>query len=291
MTRLPRRRRGVGPAGAGRERLRRRMYLLPHLFTMGNLFAGFFALSALLDGAYDRAAIAIGIGMVLDGLDGAVARLVHTDSAIGVQLDSLADVVTFGLAPALLAFSWGVAELDLDASVWALHVRRLGWIAAFAFVAACALRLARFNVMTHDDADEPPPAPRHAFIGMPTPTAAGYVAVVVHLFKQPLTSWLWGAAWVAALFLVAGLMISRTPFPNLKRWMASPRAPHLKLLFLALLLAAIYYYSEIVLYGLLVLYLSFVVVFGWRDGRSLRPAPLGESPPPEQPDLAGLAAD
>ncbi|MFN2383581.1 MAG: phosphatidylcholine/phosphatidylserine synthase [Gemmatimonadota bacterium] len=278
MTRLPRRRR-MGPAGPRRERLRRRMHLLPHLFTMGNLFAGFFAISALLDGAYDRAAIAIGIGMVLDGLDGAVARLVHTDSAIGVQLDSLADVVTFGIAPGLLAFSWGVAEIDLAASPWALHVRRLGWIAAFAFVAACALRLARFNVMTHDDADEPPPAPRHAFIGMPTPTAAGYVAVVVHLFKQPLTAWPWGAAWVAALFLVAGLMISRTPFPSLKRWIANPRAPHLKLLFLALLLAAIYYYSEIVLYGLLVVYLSLTVVLGRRASRVAAPGGELNLPP------------
>src|SRR5688500_3853926 len=155
---VPRRRRGNR-----RERLRRRVHLLPHLFTLGNLFAGFFSVSATLAGDYDRAAIAIGAGIVLDGLDGAVARLVSTSSPIGVQLDSLADVVTFGVAPALLALAWGAGGPDMAGSS---HVQRLVWIAAFAFVSATALRLARFHVITTDAPPVPPPRKGH-FLCMP----------------------------------------------------------------------------------------------------------------------------
>lgn len=248
----------------GRERIRRRVHLLPHLFTLGNLFAGWFALNAVVAGDMDRAAIAIMVGIVLDGLDGAVARLVRTSSPMGVQLDSLADVVTFGIAPAMVAFAWGVSGLEeVDA---AIHVGRLGWIAAFAYVAACALRLARFNVMTADDEDVPP-VPRGAFVGMPTPTAAACVAVVVHLFKRPLEAWGAGLVWVAMLIGLAGFMTSRLPFPSFKRILAAPRHPHLLLLAAALLLAAVYYYSEVVLFGLLLAYLAWVAIFNLRRSR------------------------
>lgn len=197
---------------------------------------------------------------MLDGLDGAVARLVRKSSPIGVQLDSLADVVTFGVAPAFLALTWGSGELQ--GSDWgAAHVRRIAWIASFAFLAACALRLARFNVMS----DEPPreDLPRDAFIGMPTPTAAACVAVVVHLFKRPVTSPGAATAWAVALLVLAGMMVSRVPFPSPKRLLTT-RSPHLLMLVVALLLAAVYYYSEIVLFALLVLYLGTVVAINLR---------------------------
>ena len=247
-----------------RERLRRRVHLLPHLFTLGNLFAGFFAVSATLAGDYDRAAIAIGAGIVLDGLDGAVARLVSTSSPIGVQLDSLADVVTFGLAPALLALAWGSGGLDVAGSP---HARRLVWIASFAFLSATALRLARFNVMTSDDALELTP-PRDAFLGMPTPTSAAVIAVHVHLFKVPIREWPLAVVWAAALLILAGLMVSRVPFPNVKRFLTNSRSPHLLMLGAALVIAAVYYYSEIVLFGLLVTYLGWVVAYNLRLRRN-----------------------
>lgn len=256
------------PLGKRRERLRRRVHLLPHLFTIGNLFAGFFSLDALLRGQYDHAAIAIGIGIALDGLDGAVARLVRTESPIGVQLDSLADVVTFGIAPGLLAFTWATGSLEAAGSPYALHVRRLAWIAAFAFVAACALRLARFNVMTRDDAESEAPPPRRSYTGMPTPVAAACVAVIVHLVKRPLSEWTWAALTVAGLFVVAGLMVTRIPFPNVKRILTADRSPHVVMLVLALLLAAVYYYSEIVLLALLLVYLSAVVIQNLRRRRA-----------------------
>ena len=243
-----------------RERLRSRVHLLPHLFTLGNLFAGFFSISATLAGDYDRAAIAIGAGIVLDGLDGAVARLVSTSSPIGVQLDSLADVVTFGAAPALLAMAWGVAGLDADGSP---HARRLVWIACFAFLSATALRLARFNVMTSDDTAVVVPR-RDAFIGMPTPTSAAVIAVHVHLIKLPLREWPWAIVWAAGLLVLTGLMVSRVAFPNVKRFLVGSRSPHLLMLGAALVIAAVYYYSEIVLFGLLVAYL------GWTASYNLR---------------------
>ncbi|HJR53254.1 MAG TPA: CDP-diacylglycerol--serine O-phosphatidyltransferase [Gemmatimonadota bacterium] len=250
--------------GNRRERLRRRVHLLPHLFTLGNLFAGFFSVSATLAGDWDRAAIAIGAGIVLDGLDGAVARLVSTSSPIGVQLDSLADVVTFGVAPALLALAWGAGGPDMAG--WS-HVQRLVWIAAFAFVSATALRLARFNVMTSEDAAALPPR-KDAFIGMPTPTSAAIVAVHVHLFKAPIRDWPWAIAWAVGLLLLTGLMVSRVAFPNIKRFLTNPRSPHLLMIGAALLIAAVYFYSEIVLYALVVAYLAWTASYNLRLRRA-----------------------
>jgi len=246
--------------GNRRERLRRRVHLLPHLFTLGNLFAGFFSVSATLAGDYDRAAIAIGAGIVLDGLDGAVARLVSTSSPIGVQLDSLADVVTFGVAPALLALAWGAGGPDMAGSS---HVQRLVWIAAFAFVSATALRLARFNVMTTEDTPVPPPR-KDTFIGMPTPVSAAIIAVHVHLFKAPLGDWPLAVFWAAGLLVLTGLMVSRVPFPNVKRFLTNPRSPHLLMIGAALLIAAVYFYSEIVLYALVVAYLAWTASYNLR---------------------------
>lgn len=255
-----------------RERLRSRVHLLPHLFTLGNLFAGFFSVSATLAGDFDRAAIAIGAGIVLDGLDGMVARLVSTTSPIGVQLDSLADVVTFGVAPALLALSWGVAGLEIGASP---HARRLVWIAAFAFVSATALRLARFNVMTTDDVGDLA-LPRGVFIGMPTPVSAAVVAVHVHFFKAPIAEWPWAVAWASCLLALTGFMVSRVPFPNVKRFLTNPRSPHLLMLGAALLIAAVYFYSEVVLFGLVLAYLGWVASYNLRLRRATRMARTGE---------------
>lgn len=248
-----------------RARLRRRINLLPHLFTIGNLFAGYFAISAVLAGDLDRAALAIGVGFVLDALDGSVARLVQSSSRIGVQLDSLADVVTFGIAPAVLAFAWGSPAIVTPDPRWETHLLRLGWIASFAFVAAGALRLARFNVMS---SDEVAVRPRDAFVGMPIPVGAVCIAATVHLLKGQLVAWPHAVVWLIYLFTLAGLMASRVPFPHFRRVLTNPRHPQVLMLVMALLLAAIYYYSEIVLFCMLLSYLGLVAVSNLR-----RPAP------------------
>ena len=144
------------------EKVRRRgIYLLPNLFTTGALFSGFYAVIAGMHGDFENAAIAIFVAMILDGLDGRVARLTNTTSAFGVQYDSLSDMVSFGLAPGLVVFSWALAPLG-----------KLGWAAAFAYAACAALRLARFNTQV-DVVD------KRYFIGLSSPAAAAIVAGIV----------------------------------------------------------------------------------------------------------------
>src|SRR5689334_1529127 len=143
----------------GRQRVRKRriparanlqsgLSIIPSLFTIGNIFCGCYAIISSLKGNFDNAAVAIGIGGVLDGLDGRIARMTNTASDFGLELDSLADVVTFGVAPAILAFSWGLGSFSGVEGDAVKHVTQFGWFATFAFVLCGALRLARFNVQS-----------------------------------------------------------------------------------------------------------------------------------------------
>src|SRR5689334_21605095 len=129
-----------------RSRIHRSLSIVPSLFTIGNIFCGYYSIISTLRGNWDYAAILIGIGYILDGLDGRIARLTKTSSDFGLQLDSPAELITFGVAPAILAFSWGFGAIEgLDALV-AKHVHQLGYVATFAFVVCGALRLVRFNL-------------------------------------------------------------------------------------------------------------------------------------------------
>src|ERR671919_2942431 len=147
------------------RRFRRGVYLLPSLFTVANLFCGYACVVYAMRADFDTAALLIGVAMIVDTLDGFIARLTNTSSAFGVQLDSLADVVSFGLAPAILAFAWGL---------WPLQ--RLGWAVGFLYVTAAALRLARFNIQTAAVTD------KRYFVGMPSPAAAAVIASTVFLY-------------------------------------------------------------------------------------------------------------
>jgi CDP-diacylglycerol--serine O-phosphatidyltransferase len=239
----------------GRPRLRPPVHVLPNLFTVGNLFFGYFSISASIRGDFDTAAVAVILGAVLDALDGAVARLVRSHTVFGVQLDSLADVTTFGIAPALLAYLWGIGGLA-DVSVpFVQDLRNLGWIASFAFLVGGTLRLARYNVASQ--VPVPAGAPPRHFTGMPIPTGAGTIAVSVHFFKQPIASWSFGAVWIGLVFLLGVLMISTIPFVSLRHFLARHRRGQLLVGVVGVLLAASYFYSEVVLFGLLVLYLTY----------------------------------
>lgn len=141
---------------------RSRVYILPCLFTLGSLFSGFYAIIAAINGLFFHSAVAIIVAGVFDGLDGRVARLTGATSKFGMELDSLCDMVSFGLAPALLAYLWALKPYG-----------RYGWLAAFLFAATCALRLARFNSQQVDE------APSKDFVGLPCPAAAGMVAATV----------------------------------------------------------------------------------------------------------------
>ncbi|MFT6153282.1 MAG: CDP-diacylglycerol--serine O-phosphatidyltransferase [Bermanella sp.] len=183
-----------------KESLRRKgIYLLPNLFTTGALFFGFYAIVASMNGNFSEASIAIFIAMILDGLDGRVARMTNTQSDFGAEYDSLADMVSFGVAPALVSFTWALQDLG-----------KIGWVAAFIYVAGAALRLARFNTQI-DTAD------KNYFTGLASPAAAAIVAGTVWAFSEM------GAtgpdvAWIM-LFLVplAGiLMVSNFQYHSFK---------------------------------------------------------------------------
>ena len=213
----PRRRREDRP-----QRFKRGVYLLPSMFTMANLFCGYGCVVYATQRDFDTAAVLIGIAMVLDTLDGFVARLTKTSSAFGVQLDSLADVVSFGLAPAILAFTWGL---------WPL--KRLGWAAGFIYVTAAAMRLARFNIQTAAATD------KRYFVGMPSPAAAGVIASTIYLFPDGPRDQEFAFAALAMVVVPALLMVSTIRFRSVKAIDVGWRRSYFALFLVAVLFALI----------------------------------------------------
>jgi CDP-diacylglycerol--serine O-phosphatidyltransferase len=214
-----------------------------------------------LNERYDQAAIAIGIGYILDGLDGRVARLTGTSSEFGAQLDSLADVLTFGIAPAILAFDWGIGWMGNAHGVPAAaalnpfeqHVRSAGWVMTFAFVICGALRLARFNVQAQKPADAT--TKRH-FVGLPIPAGAGVIASIVHFWKEPVATVQNSLLWCILLGVTAFLMISTVRYNNFKELGIFSRRPRITLVATAMMIALIFSYSEVTLLILAVMYIA-----------------------------------
>ena len=185
----------------------RGVYWLPNLLTTGALFAGFYAVVAAIDLKFERAGAAVFIAMIFDGLDGRVARWTHTESTFGKEYDSLSDMVSFGVAPAIVTYQWGVARIAEYGPLW----RRLGWLVCFFYAAAAALRLARFNsrVATQD---------KHYFEGLPSPSAAAIVAALVWLASDRTNIGLPGLILAFVVTASAGaLMISRFAFNSFKQ--------------------------------------------------------------------------
>jgi CDP-diacylglycerol--serine O-phosphatidyltransferase len=221
-----------------KNRVRRRgIYLLPNLFTTAALFAGFYAIVQAMNVNFDYAAIAIYVAMVLDGIDGRVARLTRTQSAFGAEYDSLADMVSFGAAPALVMYEWALRDLG-----------KLGWIAAFVYVAGAALRLARFNTLLEV-------ADKRWFLGLPSPSAAALVAGFIWVIDdlgydpEPLR-WL---AWAITVF--AGLtMISNVRYWSFKTINLKKSVPFMAVVLIAVVLAALAYQPSVVMFGGFVAY-------------------------------------
>jgi CDP-diacylglycerol---serine O-phosphatidyltransferase len=187
---------------------RRGIFLLPNLFTSAGLFAGFYAIVAAMAGKFEPAAIAVFVAMVFDSLDGRVARWTHTESAFGKEYDSLADMVAFGLAPAIIAYQWGVVRIAEFGRYWG----RFGWLACFFYAAAAALRLARFNARSAS-------ADKRYFEGLPSPSAAAIVAAFIWFasaWPEPGLTGLIGAFLVTAS--AGALMVSSFSFPSFKQF-------------------------------------------------------------------------
>jgi len=210
--------------GPKRKRLRRTVFILPSVFTVGNIFCGYYAIISTMRGSYDHAAQAIGIAIILDMLDGRIARLTHSATDFGLQLDSLADVISFGIAPSILAFVWGFEPLNT----------RLGWIAAFTFTICGAMRLARFNVQAGEL--------KH-FVGLPIPAAGGTIAAIVHFFQAPLEEPHHAVFMVSTVFALSLLMVSTVKYTSFKS-LTLGRKSHLTILLMALMVAAVFYYSR-----------------------------------------------
>ena len=232
-----------------KRRMRKGMYILPSLFTAANIGAGYYALSQTLQGTqenfwhFDHAAVAIGVAVVADGLDGRIARMTNTTSDFGREFDSLADVITFGVAPAILAWMWGFSLLP-DRGFPAVHDKmvQLGLIATFIFLVAGASRLARFNIQVNPQPSNPGRPGRKYFVGLPIPAGAGMVAATIHLVKGYPILWPQLAPlWFALLVVVSFLMVSTWRFYSFKDLNLRNRRPFQTLIllcgFLALLVA------------------------------------------------------
>jgi CDP-diacylglycerol--serine O-phosphatidyltransferase len=230
---------GLDPARNRFGALRRRgIYLLPNLFTTAALFSGFYAIVQAMNGRFEQAAVAIFVAMVLDGLDGRVARLTHTQSEFGAQYDSLSDMVSFGAAPALVMYEWALKDMG-----------KLGWIAAFVYCAGAALRLARFNVNL-DVVD------KRYFQGIPSPAAAALLAGLVWTFDDlgiDRELWLSIIGWVFTMY--AGVtMVTNVPFFSFKDINLKKAVPFSVMLALVGVLAVVSIKPPVVLFLLCLAY-------------------------------------
>jgi CDP-diacylglycerol--serine O-phosphatidyltransferase len=192
-------------------------------------------------GDFDAAAKAIGFAILFDTFDGFIARATRTNTEFGKQFDSLADMVSFGMAPAVLGFSWGVQVMVQGDGAEARHVHQLAWLVCLAFAICCAWRLARFNVQGMA------PGGLRYFVGMPAPAAAGMLAATVHAAGGPIVDWRWSLAWLTLILLVAALMVSSIRYPSFKDFPWGKRQHSLTYVAGALLVGSIIKYSEVML--------------------------------------------
>jgi len=237
------------------EKLRKGIILLPNLVTTAAMFAGFYAIVAAMDGNFRRAGIALFVAMFMDGLDGRVARMTSTESDFGKEYDSLSDMVSFGLAPALVVYQWGVERISEYGVAWG----RLGWLAAFIYAVSCALRLARFNTRAL-------PTGKRYFQGLPSPSAAALVASMIWLGAQ---LELEGISVLALGFSVTGiaglLMVSNFSYYSFKDLNLGGRVPFAYVILIPLIFMLISLDPPVVLLTLSTLYaLSGPVMAAWR---------------------------
>lgn len=272
----------------------RAAYALPTIFTAGNIFLGFLSIMRSIQGAiltnsgyhgdnphFEVAAVAIGWAFLLDGLDGRIARLTNTVSDFGRELDSLADVITFGLAPVVLAFAWGIQpafpSLEME---FRDHGRALGVFIPFLFLLCGAARLARFNIQKNAVPTNPGRPDRKYFVGLPIPASAANIAAIVFAFHGvPITDWRWSAVWLALMSLLSFLMVSTWRYQSFKDMqLLRPRSPLLVVL-LGTLIYMIWMYPQPVLLALSITYVASGVIV--RAGGAVRRRAYKTPPEPE----------
>ena len=249
---------------------RKGIYILPNMVTLAALFGGFYAIVMAMNGRFDLAAMGVFCAMVLDGLDGRVARMTNTQSAFGEQMDSLSDMVSFGAAPALIAYEWALKGLG-----------RWGWIAAFVYCACAALRLARFNVNTAV-------VDKRFFQGLPSPAAAALVMGFIWIMTE-LDYTGSSVAWpMLVIALYAGLtMVTNVPFYSFKDVHMKKSVPFAAIVLVALGIAVVNIHPPTVLFGLFVVYgLSGYVLYAVRKAKGQQTSMISTST--QEPDERGL---
>ena len=256
------------------RRRRKGIYILPNLFTLAALFGGFYAIVMAMNGRFDNAAVGIFCAMVLDSLDGRVARMTNTQSAFGEQMDSLSDMVSFGAAPALIVYEWALKDLG-----------KLGWLAAFVYCASAALRLARFNTNIGV-------VDKRFFQGLPSPAAAALVIGFIWVMDDYGFKGVRGIDWLVwftcALTLYAGLtMVTNVPFYSFKDVSLKRSVPFVVTVAIALGIAVITLHPPLVLFGLFTVYgFSGYVVYGIKKSRGKPVSVIATST--DEPDEEGL---
>jgi CDP-diacylglycerol---serine O-phosphatidyltransferase len=236
---------GFPGARKGNTRLRKGIYLLPSFMTVANMLCGFFAVMSTIKGGLadlEYAAKAIGIAIIFDSFDGFVARATGTSSEFGKQFDSLADMVSFGIAPAVLAFTWGVRGISESEFIDIRRIHQIGWWVALSFAICCAWRLARFNIQ-----GMAPGGGSRYFVGLPCPAAAGLIAAIVYKIKVPIEDWRWSVVWMLVVAGAAALMSSTVKYRSFKDLPMARRQPSLLIVLIALLVGLIVLDSEVVL--------------------------------------------
>ena len=266
-----------------RGKLRKGMYILPSLFTTANIAAGFYAILQTVHGVsgeawhMDFAAKAIGFAVLIDGLDGRIARVTHTESDFGRELDSLADVIAFGVAPALLAWMWGFHLLPAAiGSDLRLRITELGSVACFAFLMAGASRLARFNIAKNPEPSNPGHPGKKYFVGMPIPAGAGVIAAIVHYSAGvPITSWWTAMSWMMMVVVVGYLMVSTWRFYSFKDIDFRSRRPFRLIVLIGIVGASIWFFSRPALFAIAILYMISGILWRlqWIFRRKTPPAP------------------
>ncbi len=278
------------------RRPRRAAYALPTLFTAGNVFFGFYALIEIFQGSMEmvqglpganqhfvKASLAIGLAVFLDGLDGRIARMTNTVSDFGREMDSLADVIAFGIAPAALAFMWGVRFVlpiaDWDAKYFD-YLNTAGYFFTFIFLLCGAMRLARFNIQKNPMPKNPGRPDRKYFVGLAIPSGAAVVASIVYACDgEPLRVWTWSVAWLTLIALLSFLMVSTWRYPSFKDLsLTRPRSP-LTLILIGAVIFLVWRFSRPALLAMSVSYMlsGIIIRIGGVMRRRLKP-------PPPQPE-------
>ena len=275
----------MDPTPKPRRKLSKGMYILPSLFTTANMALGYYAILEVMHATaidywhLDNAAKAIGFAVLFDGLDGRIARMTGTSSDFGRELDSLADAVTFGVAPAMLAWTWGFRLMpQILLTEWHIKLTQLGAIASFLFLIAGTSRLARFNITVNPQPSNPGRPGKKYFVGMPIPAGAGVIAAVVHFEAgDPIASSYTAMVWFAMVMTVGYLMVSTWRFYSFKDIDFRSRHPFRLIVLLAALFALILAFSRKTLFALALFYMISGVF--WRLQWMFRRRP-GPPPPP-----------